>query len=70
MFSWWGTYLYLNSEQFKEVIVKSLVLHMVHQDNFDREEGRNLLDITYIYAEEVISIQTQNRLMYYLTNML
>ena len=32
---------------------------MFHQDHLDQDEGPNILDITHIYAREVIAIQNQ-----------
>ena len=43
---------------------------MVHQDNLDQELGQNLLGITHIQVEEVISVQNQLKYMYQFINMI
>ena len=50
MVSWWVTDSYFNNEKFKLVILKLLLLHIVHQDHLDQEEGPNILYITNIQA--------------------
>ena len=34
-------------------------MHMVHQDHLDLELGQNILDITHIQVEEMISVKNQ-----------
>ena len=43
---------------------------MVHQDSFDQELGPNLLDITHIQAEEVVSIKKKDQYMDQIINLI
>ena len=45
--------------EFKLVMLKLWMLHMVHQDHLFQELGQNKFYITHIQVEEVISIQNQ-----------
>ena len=42
---------------------------MIHQDHLDQYKGPNILYITHIQAEEVITIQKQRHFMDQFTNL-
>ena len=43
---------------------------MVRQEHLDKHQGLNMLDVTHIQEEELISVQNQHQFMDLFTNMI